>query len=662
MKLINYIAKNKKNLILLAAIITFVCLFYVITIRAEEVTQAISSSQLEQGMRKAMNIGDRVRFGFADQTYLFALVSSTSTNAEANFSFSQENLLFNVSEEKRFDLNSDGNDDLTITLDLSGVDSADFTFKTIRNLSNFSFENPSNNQNKTGIMLILNNAKNSILDLLGRYKMIVIISSLLWVVFIFIILLALKVGKKHVTSESVYSQIVAQQVEQKRREAEAKVEQAMKVEETTNKILNKERDFKELSNVEQEILNVRRRLEATKRIEEEMRKEREAAEAKRVEEERKRIERETERQNPEREKEQREIASLRRIEEERRKIEEGARRRVQERKLREEEFRRKQEEEEARRKEQEEMKKLEEIKLKLEQERKAFEEKRKRVEEEQRKKQEDEARRAAILGKIEEQRRKQEEERIRQEQERKKREEAQKKLEEERRKAEETRRREEEKARRKAEEEKRKLLEEGMKKLAALRREEEAERLRLAGIRKGEVEQKAAEPPKALEANRQEILKKRAEETRRREEEEARKIEEEKRLKEKEKSAIKEERSRIREQKKTELEAEMKRKVERKSFEEQFQKLAEERRKLEEERAKLEKLKAKGVSSIEKDIARVQNFENVSGKSRKAVAEAEIVENIPEEKTEKKKEVKLKKYKTVQAGGVREIGSQFSWD
>lgn len=109
-------------------VIMILCLFLGL---ASGATYILSSAQMSQGAEKILTNGDKMRFSFGDQDYYFELVNSSVNNAVASLSSLTDDVVFNLDEEKQFDLDKDGSVDLSISLDISNYNRSGFKFRGI---------------------------------------------------------------------------------------------------------------------------------------------------------------------------------------------------------------------------------------------------------------------------------------------------------------------------------------------------------------------------------------------------------------------------------------------------------------------------------------------------------------------------------------------------
>lgn len=193
---------------------------------------AVSDSQLKQGIEKIISKEDKLRFEFYDKDYFLELVNCSSYSAE--IIISSESLKINLSEEKNFDLNSDGIYDLSVKLDLSGVDKAGFYLQKLS--SNISVVEDEENET------FLIGEREYIFEFADKYKVILIPSLILWILFMLVIIINLKLSKrkrqiespKNVSNHFAYHNLEREKekrIELEKRREELKKEQERKLEE-----------------------------------------------------------------------------------------------------------------------------------------------------------------------------------------------------------------------------------------------------------------------------------------------------------------------------------------------------------------------------------------------------------------------------------------------
>ena len=132
-------------------------------------TIIVSENQLKEGYSKDIEKKQRFKISINKEIHYVGLVSLTDKTATINISSTPQQAVFNIGDEKKFDVNSDGNYDLLVKLNSIVNDAVNISVKAIdekilteenivsekENISNNSLENSSTGLNLFVLVVII---------------------------------------------------------------------------------------------------------------------------------------------------------------------------------------------------------------------------------------------------------------------------------------------------------------------------------------------------------------------------------------------------------------------------------------------------------------------------------------------------------------------------
>lgn len=95
------------------------------------VTKVLTSEQFSQGASKSLKKKDRVKIEVEENYHYVGVVSITETSAVINVSSIPQQAVFNIGDEKKFDVTEDGYYDLSVTLNSIENDEVDLTIVSV---------------------------------------------------------------------------------------------------------------------------------------------------------------------------------------------------------------------------------------------------------------------------------------------------------------------------------------------------------------------------------------------------------------------------------------------------------------------------------------------------------------------------------------------------
>jgi len=97
-------------------------------------TQALTNAQFSQGYSKELAVKNRVSFTILSSTHYAGVVGVTTTTATINVSSKPQQAVFNIGDEKKFDVTNDSYYDLSVKLNSIANNKANVTVKSVHEL------------------------------------------------------------------------------------------------------------------------------------------------------------------------------------------------------------------------------------------------------------------------------------------------------------------------------------------------------------------------------------------------------------------------------------------------------------------------------------------------------------------------------------------------
>lgn len=261
--------RNFRTFVFGMIILLAVC-FLLASARAS--TYIISSEQLNEGVEKIIANNDKIRFSINGEDYFFELLNSSADNAVASLT-SFGNLSFNLKEQKPFDLDSNGQPDLFITLDISSVNRSGFLLKTA-NLTLAAQTVPTLQKNFIDLAL---EKLSFFVDFFNAYNFILIPAIVLWIIIMLILIVFMdrKKPDEKIDAQN-YKAYYKNLLERQEYIAQLERQKGLSLPQAPTELENKRMEYEEKRRMEENekiLLEERKRIEAEKKkIEEEEKK------------------------------------------------------------------------------------------------------------------------------------------------------------------------------------------------------------------------------------------------------------------------------------------------------------------------------------------------------------------------------------------------------